>query len=102
MTVDRSHEDKGRAYYTRMEGKKERKMIGRVVLLHQAEAFPSQLDLLVNRDIEATQPTQPKVTYQPLKISKSSSHTPLAMVPFPYTFATLPIWCWASGLRPRV
>jgi len=33
MTVDRSREDKGRAYYTRMEGKKERKMIGRVVLL---------------------------------------------------------------------
>jgi len=34
VTFDRSREDKGRAYYTRMEGKKERKMIGRVVLLH--------------------------------------------------------------------
>jgi len=34
VTVDRSREDKGRAYYTRKDGKKERKMIGRVVLLH--------------------------------------------------------------------
>jgi len=36
---DRSHEDKGRAYHTQMEGKKERKMIGRVVLLHCLDTF---------------------------------------------------------------
>jgi len=41
MTVDRSREDKGRAYYTRMEGKKERKMIGRVVLLQEGKTATS-------------------------------------------------------------
>jgi len=40
MTVDRSREDKGRAYYTRMEGKKERKMIGGVILLQAPDAPP--------------------------------------------------------------
>jgi len=35
-SFDRSREDKGRAYYTRMEGKKERKMIGGFILLHRS------------------------------------------------------------------
>jgi len=46
MTVDRSREDKGRAYYTQMEGKKERKMIGRVVLLHLCILYSLPLCIL--------------------------------------------------------